>query len=232
MQALCADGGGAQKPIADAVAEVDVTNEIHTPFQIPSLHRAILRIVGGIVAADGPDGALCVGIGGERYVARAVGLHDEIAHLGSLFSGKGDVVVTVGNIVAASGDGLTVVLQTIGGAGGCGEGNLVVSNNLVGNGFSFVVGDVEAHCGIGIFHDSALTTIRGDDDLGGLVLLPADVDSEVSYGTQTAHRPVGPRRRQGGQQLELPRVALEQHLRHSGRSAEVSINLIGRVGIP
>ena len=232
MQALCADGGGAQKAIADAVAEVDVTNEIHTPFLIPSLHGAILRIVGGIVAADGPDGALCVGIGGECYVARAVGLHDEIAHLGSLFSGEGDVVVAIGNVVAASGDGLAVVLQTIGGAGSSGEGNLVVGNNLVGNGFSFVVGDVEAHCGIGIFHDSTLAAIRRDDHLGGLALLPTDVDTEVSYGTQTAHRPVGPRRRQGGQQLELPGVTLQQHLSHSGRSAEVSINLIGRVGIP
>src|ERR1700722_2190009 len=64
---------------------------------------------------------------------------------------------------------------------------------------------------------------------GQLAVRPGYIPLEPAAGAQAFDAAAGPTRWEGGQQLDFPRLALQQHLGHTGGHAEIAVQLHRRM---
>ena len=80
-----------------------------------------------------------------------------------------------------------------------------------------------------VAHGEVGILVGAEDGFPELSGLPYEADANVAPGAEAANLAIRPRRRQGGQQVELSGMALQEHLRDACAASEVTVYLEGWV---
>ena len=70
---------------------------------------------------------------------------------------------------------------------------------------------------------------RGHCDFNQPALFPSDIHLESASGAESFDASIGPLRWEGGQEVDLALVRLEQHFADAGGDAKIAVNLHRRV---
>lgn len=85
---------------------------------------------------------------------------------------------------------------------------------------------------LAVAEDALAALAGGDLHFAQLAFSPLQVEAEVAACLQAAYGAFTPGIGQGGKQVDESGMALQQHLRHTGRAAKVAVNLEGWVRVP
>src|SRR5688572_12266019 len=91
--------------------------------------------------------------------------------------------------------------------------------------------DLEGEALVSVANDARFAGDVLDRCRGELAFAPANAHLEASARAEPLHGAVRPRTRKRRQELDVPGVTLQEHLRNRGSSTEIAVDLKRRMGV-